>query len=377
MQPSSSAAVTKSVPDYYEWNSPASGISILLRLDVVDGMLPGIMEGFSAVPKRGAEAGGILLGTIDTANGAVIRIEDFQAVPCSYRRGPSYLLCESDLAAFEAAIRDRTAGSNGLQVVGYYRSHTREVQALAEDDRSLCARFFPPPHGMVLIVRPYATRACTAGFLTYQDGALPDWPAEQFPFRRLELEGGEPRPRVPLAESPRRVEPRLSGASAAAHPVPLGFSFGGYAEASTDAATPPAAAAKKTRRSSVWIWAFVSLLCLLLGIGAGFLARTFLPADAESGRDPFAVSLSAKPSEDNLMIRWDRDAPAIRYAQGGTLQIIDGLFTKTVELSASELQNGTVIFHSTSDHVSIRLEVLVHENSKIVNAIVWTRASSR
>ena len=317
-------------------------MSILLRLDVIDRMLPGIMTSFGAVPKRGAEAGGILLGTM---NGAVMRIEDFEAIPCSYRRGPSYLLCESDLAAFEAAIHSRNDGPDGLRAVGFYRSHTREAQALAEDDRMLCARFFPPPHAAVLIVRPYATRPCTAGFVTYQEGVLSGWPAEQFPFRRRKLAGGEP-PRVPLAETPRRVEP------AGPMPVPV---------------------QEEPRRASPWISVAGALLCLVIGIAAGFFGRPFLPLDTETGRDPFGVLLSAKPSEDNLTIRWDRDAPAIRYAQSGTLQIIDGPLTKTVELSAAELQNGTVIFHTTSDRVSIRLEVLIHDTSKIVSAMVCQR----
>jgi hypothetical protein len=344
MEPSSSALIGKSVADYYEWKPPAGGLSILLRLDVIDRMLPGIMTAFGAVPKRGAEAGGILLGTID---GPAIRIDDFEPIPCSYRRGPSYLLCDADLAAFEAAIRDRHDGPRGLKAVGFYRSHTREAQALAEDDRLLCARFFPPPHGAVLIVRPYATRPCTAGFVTYQDGALPNWPAEQFPFRRRKLDGGEPPPRVPLAETPRRIEP------ATPLPVPV--------------------LEKKAPRSKAWMWIPLSFLCLLLGMAAGFLGRPLLELDANTGRDPFRVLLSAKPSEDNLTIRWDREAPAIRYAEGGTLQIIDGPLTKKVELGASELQNGTIIFHTTSDRVSLRLEVMIHENSKVVSAMVWKR----
>ncbi len=337
---------------YYEWSSAAGGISVLLRLDVVDRMLPGILTAFGAVPKRGAEAGGILLGTLE---GATIRIDDFEAVPCSYRRGPSYLLAEPDLAAFEAAVR-----SKGRQAVGYYRSHTREPQAISEEDRALCARFFPPPHGVALIVRPYATRPCTAGFLAYQDGKLPDWPAEQFPLRRRQIEGGEPpAPAVP------------------AHAVPLGFSLGGYVPAPASAATPSPAPPVKTGRSKSWIWACVSFLALLIGTGAGFLVRSTLLTDAESRGDPFAVSLSAKLSDDDLLIHWDRNAPAVRYATSGTLQIIDGPYTKTVDLSASELQNGTIIFHTASDAVSIRLEIVVRENSKVVDTTAWTRPGPR
>jgi hypothetical protein len=97
---------------------PGKRVAIHLRLDAVDRMVPDIMRGFGAVPKRGAEVGGILIGTIQPGK---VQIDDFEPIPCSYSRGPSYLLTQSEKATFDDVCRRRSK-----EIVGYYRSHTRD-----------------------------------------------------------------------------------------------------------------------------------------------------------------------------------------------------------------------------------------------------------
>jgi hypothetical protein len=115
----------------------------------------------------------------------------------------------------------------------------------------------------------------------------------------------------------------------------------------------------------------MGLFCLLLGIAAGIAARPLIPAFQAPDRDPFITSLSAKRVDDKLLIRWDRDSPAVRYAQSGTLEITDGQSTKTIDLTANELRTGTVFFHNSSAHVSLRLEILVDEISTVAEVVRW------
>ena len=54
------------------------------------------MRGYGSNPKRNPEVGGILIGTVQQDSPipnspTIIRIEAFEVVPCSYRRGPSYV----------------------------------------------------------------------------------------------------------------------------------------------------------------------------------------------------------------------------------------------------------------------------------------------
>src|ERR1700719_4592379 len=116
----------QAVPGYYVWELPGTPLVVHLQLDVIDRLSAEVMRGFGAIPKRGAEVGGVLLGTIEIGERAIVRIEDFECVPCDYRRGPSYLLSADDGAAFDDACqRSQPHSSRPNYAVGYFRSHTR------------------------------------------------------------------------------------------------------------------------------------------------------------------------------------------------------------------------------------------------------------
>ncbi len=102
------------------------------------------MRGFGAVPKRAAEVGGLLLGTIEHGDQTIVRIEDFEPVDCGYKRGPSYLLVEEDGMAFaDACTRWERDSSKAAYVVGFYRSNTREGFTCAPVDVELMNHYFP------------------------------------------------------------------------------------------------------------------------------------------------------------------------------------------------------------------------------------------
>jgi len=367
MDPASGAASVVNEADYYKWDSPSGDFSVLLRLELVDGLLADVMAAFGALPKRGAETGGILLGRAEENGPAtVLRVEGFEHVPCSYRHGPSYLLCESDMAAFEAAVRKHSGTENGISAVGYYRSHTRDRESLADEDRMLLERYFPAPKKLMLVIQPRASRTATAGFLAHENGRIADWPATQFPFSRRGVDNGRFGHRTPARDTARSGTPAADIPPRA--PLPHAFSFAGYA---ASAGKQIQRAPRRSFRRSVWGPLLAGLFCFLLGVGGGIVARPFIPALNPPDHDPFVVSLSARRVNDKLLISWDRDSPAVRYAQRGTLEITDGQFTKTIELSANELQTGSVIFHNSSEHVSLRMEIVVHELSKLAEVIRW------
>ena len=148
-------ASTQGVPGYFVWQVPGQPAVVHLSIDVVDRMGADIMRGFQSVPKRGAEVGGVLLGTMESGGVNTIRIKDFEAVPCTYSRGPSYLLTDTERASFEEVCQRRGAGA-----VGYYRSHTREGLALQPEDMQLLDGHFQ----LALLVKPFATKPGVAGF---------------------------------------------------------------------------------------------------------------------------------------------------------------------------------------------------------------------
>lgn len=176
-------------PSYFVWEPAGQHIAIQLGGDVVDHLNYEIMRGFGAVPKRGAEVGGLLLGSIVRGEKRVVRIEKFVCIPCEHLCGPSYILSGNDLAALDREIAAHEANADGLpQVVGFFRSNTRELLQLTEDDQALLDARFPGDDAICLLVRPFATRPGEAVFLTRENGRFSgEEQSGAFVFRRKEM----------------------------------------------------------------------------------------------------------------------------------------------------------------------------------------------
>ena len=156
---------TQDPAGYYVWEVPGQSVVVHLRLDVVDRLAAEVMRGFGSVPKRGAEIGGFLIGTIRPGVPAIVRINDFESIACEYRRGPSYLFTEEDGVAVEDSWeRLQPSVSPSAYAVGYFRSHTRDGFSLAPEDLELLDRFLPGPAHVALLIKPYATKASVGGF---------------------------------------------------------------------------------------------------------------------------------------------------------------------------------------------------------------------
>ncbi len=209
---------------YYNWAPDGKPIEVRVEFDVIDRMSAEVMRGFGSVPKRGAEVGGILLGSVERAGKLVVHIQDFLVVACDYRRGPSYQLTNTDTQRFADAITE--AGQPSLSVgpglesrpIGYFRSHTRDGMGLTDDDLQLFSNYFPDPTSVMLLVRPFATKVSQAGFFFEENGQIrSDATYLTFPFRRRELGGGAIGDHARTAEIPdsRMPEPKPESSPAA------------------------------------------------------------------------------------------------------------------------------------------------------------------
>ncbi len=386
METSTPQPVTAAAPGYHVQELPGSGLIIQLKLELVDRVLAEVMAGFGAVPRRGAEVGGMLIGRLEVGSRTTVWIEDFEAIPCQHKRGPSYLLSEPDLTLFRSTVEDCAARDGKIRPVGFYRSHTRDGCSIGEDDRRLCAKLFPPPNGIVLIVRPFAAKVSVGGFIGYEAELLTDWPADTFPFRRLELEGGTPARRKPLSEARLRLERALGedngskGNGAGRHaddghslfPQPV-FSFGGYIDPGTSDRTGTVPVEARRSRSRLWIWAPLCFLFLAIGIILGFAASRTTGATpwALLQADPYQLGLTATRHEKSILIHWNRESSPIRRASGAELVIYEGGLSKIVHLRPSELRTGSVIYHSSGAPALIRLEALVTDHSVVSESISW------
>lgn len=377
---------TQQLPGYYAWSPSGKQVTVHLSLNVVDRMNIDIMRGFGAVPKRGAEVGGVLLGSVESADAEgklFIRIEDFVAVACSYARGPSYLLSEEERRKLDAVV-DAAEGNSKMAPVGYYRSHTRDgALTLGEEDIDLMERDFPDPSAIVLLVKPFATKVGVAGIFIREESGFPAQTSLEFPFRRRDMTGEEAPPRRPLqdrqARSPRvRESEMLPDVSPLRPPrevvlqeperAPLAQPLQHSLPPSLTEPSPP-----PEKRS--FLWFPLCLLFLVLGVALGYQAAlTFAPQTSlqVDGRT-FALNLSAGRNSDTLTVRWDRDSAVVRNAQRGMLEIQDGDFSKPVPLDSAQLREGTIVYQNTSPMVTFRLVVFVTPVVTISETVDWVQ----
>jgi len=335
------------VPGYYVWAVPGKPVAVHLRLDVVDGLAAEFLRGLGAVPKRGAEVGGVLLGSIEPGlvkDTSIVRVDDFEPVPCSYVRGPSYLLTDDDRTLFDEVCKRRNP-------VGYYRSHTREGLSLGPEDIHVLEQNFPLGANIALLVRPLADKPGVAGFFVRENGVFPGKTWLEFPLRRWEMTGEEPPapPRtLPQPPEPPKVEP--------AQPVEV-----------VSAAGPTPSPRPKSRAG---IWMVAAFVFLLLGVLLGYEAsRITAPRRASD----FAVSLAVERSGENLMVHWNRDAPAVRSASSGLLEIDDGGEMKRMELDRANLSGGSFIYRNASEKVRFRLVMYLDPGVSVTEELDWPR----
>ena len=364
-------------PGTFRWEVPGSPISIFLSLDVVDRLLQDVMRGFGAVPKRGAEVGGILLGRITEGPEATVEVDDYELVPIEYKRGPSFLLSDHDIQVFRDTFKRLAQSADGAPVpVGLFRSNTRDSAGLMQEDLSLADVYFPEPSRVFLFIKPYATKVSIAGFYFRDGGSFQSGPPlGEFPFRRKDLAGDSDDEPLAAATGDRRARLRSD------RPDPISASdvdsrAGRTALSHPDVAptrdrTGIAADYVRLSRAKTWVWLPFSLGFLLLGALLGFqTALTLHPATA-AAQQALALSLSITRDGDNLNVQWDRQSSAIKAARHGVLVIEDGKFSKTVDLDPSQLQTGSVIYrHSTKD-VKFRLEAQIRDHTLVSENLEW------
>src|SRR5579863_2627 len=360
---------------YYVWEANGKAFEIHIHIEVIDALVAEIMRGFGAVPKRGAEVGGLLLGSIESTPGAgtVVRIEDFEPVECEYTRGPSYLFSAEERETFDdACARWRPESSRDSYAVGFYRSHTRDGMSLAPEDVELMDRCFQDPSHVALLVKPFATKASPAGFFFREDGAFQETTPLEFPFRRRELTGEGPPERRPLTERKQRARAIEERGSAADEPMaidspgplshtqvsPQGMAY---------AITTPARS-----RLGAWMWIPLSFIFLLLGVALGFLADENIgPRSAAVGALDYSLSLAVQKSGDSLLLVWNGESILIRKADRGVLEIHDGGYAATKDLDATQLRSGRLTFRNSTDSVSFRLTVYLNDNPTVTENLAW------
>ena len=186
---------------FYEWNSPRNSMTIRLDVDTARRLALVVKRGFEALPTRGLEVGGLLLGRSTPEDRPTTIIEDFEPIESEHRRGPSYTLSEKDRRLLERGLSAH-ANRGGLSVVGYWRSHTRPGLYLDQEDYSVILTYFTNPSQVFLLVKPSTGEQSVGGFFFWEDGDIRrESPYEEFLFDEERLPATDQR----IMSSPDRL----------------------------------------------------------------------------------------------------------------------------------------------------------------------------
>ena len=395
-----------SVSSYFVWQVPQKPLVVRISLAVIDRLEREAVESFRSLTSRGSEIGGLLFGNVTLGTPAIVTIEDYDAVPCDYTRGPLYRLSDADMARFERVI-EQHGGQSGPSVMGFFRSHTRKGLSLDAEDAAFFQARFRDPLQIALLVRPAATKASVGGIFIWEDGALhAESSYLEFPFRSAELQlwraaaeadsqaaTALPAPKLPTraqivpiasrrdpapppagvapprpsgpppAEAPKQADPQPAP-PVAAKPVPAPSAAPEHTlpAIETRVAVAPAEAPEvlSEPRGGKWVWA-VAAAALLAAFAAIFfywLAPHSRPAPAVQARqDASPLSLRVERTAGGLLLTWNRASQTIEDARRAVLSISDGERHENFDMDIEQLRKGSIVYMPYTQDVSFRMEV--------------------
>jgi len=338
---------------WYIWQAPGQGLSIHLRLDMVEALRIAVIEGFKALPRRGLEIGGLLLGKVRTGSGGiVVEIEQFEPLECEHAVGPSYLLSSADRQALEKRIAQHKGGASRLSIVGFYRSHTRKDFALTVEDVSLMSAYFTRPSDIFLLIKPDQGWSPAASFFVWDGGTMrSDASYPRFPFDPAALASGGHQVR----EAPAPAAPAQHGAGGLAEREPPRAILPEPGAAPPAPSREPGIAFRFPRLPASVVW-------LLPGIAIVVLLAILVPGVRQGGRTPSAapsapLALRLDLEGGSLRLHWNGNAPAVKNAARAVLRIDDGGAQEKLQLDPAQLSGGSIAYWPRSRDVNFRLEV--------------------
>ncbi len=359
---------------YQRWCAGEGSPIIEYSCAVMDHIRALVVEGLHRLSRGGIEVGGLLLGTRSDRR---LRIESQRPIECEHARGPSFALSENDLAALQRLLRARQDAPDGMQVLGWYHSHTRGGIHLSEEDLAVYNRFFPHPWQVALVLHPEKFGPVMAGFFfRAPDGAI----HAESSYQEFEVLPTKAARAAAAAGSARES----SGSSSAAVfvPSPTGTPAPRSAEdqlpmpGKTPGRAPdlqPAAPVRilapedgggaeeklgeflkrlEPRRSRRRRWVAGAVLCLA-AFWLGYAARPLF----EPARGSPSLSLRAYEQQGQLRIEWDRAAAPVLHAQSATLEIREGGEPVRIPLDREHLLSGGATYARRTAEVDVRLRL--------------------
>ena len=334
------------------WDSPDAKQRVILGPSLVHYLRQAAIEAFLAIPRRGVEIGGLLLGQVrQETNSTVFEIAAVEDVPCEHRFGPSYVLDDPDRSHL-AELLARQQRSAGPPVIGLYRSYTGREARLDDHDQELIHAFFPQAHLACLLLQPLSMQKCAAGFRFWRNGELLSEPAcAPFPFEAGHMKQEMPVMEAEVPETRATVIPVIE-----AEPEPPIRVRPAYRRVERRYEPEDEEVTRNQRPRGI----LLPLVCgILLGIGA---VAGYQIWKVSRGPQFAQVHLDAKLSAREWLLAWDPAATAVAHATRGVLSVTDGSDLQNFALTPADLRGGRYGYTPAHPDVLFQLRLYDQES---------------
>lgn len=337
------------------WQHPFRGTQIQMNPTPLQQLSNEALRQIKAKPP--SEIGGILWGSL-LADSVII--EDAELVLSG---GPLYNSTQSDTRNLELAIkRNRT---DGLELVGYFRTHIRDGLCLSPQDQDLITKHLCRPEQIFLLIRPFEMGICMAAFFFWQNGRLQtDGSDLEVPFLAIEQHpsagngnAGDQTEQSNLRKDQERPPDREATPRRANADERLA------SHGSPQSSQPSAPLSRSMERSWVLLISFSVLVAVAAAVGTTayftfpLLKSHVLGLAGPAMPNPEVGLKVARAADGRLDLTWNRSALGQARAQYGLLTIADGSRSKQLTIDSAQLHSGTLTYFPNGADIQFRLEI--------------------
>jgi outer membrane biosynthesis protein TonB len=345
------------------------GLSLRFSREALSALTAEIGAGFMSIPRRGAEVGGILAGEM-AQKGSEWSVSVDRIIPVSiqYQFGPSWRLSAADKHEFQQLVHK---GCQSSRLIGWFRSNTRPEHEPEEADRQISQTFFPGDQSIFLFCEPSADGQVKARCIIVLPRRVEvAFAFEVGKFSRLEA----------LFHSRNDDASEAAPVLAPAIPGPLSGTAPAAPRRTLVSRNVKIAVAALAMTASVWYARGHVFTATTARADAGSMslvptAAAASPAPAPATPAPlgpradYQLGLRADYQKDSLLIGWNRAAPVLASAASATFRIADAGRTRILDLSARELQNGSIVYKPKADEISVELNVTARDGATASQSI--------
>ncbi len=274
------------------------------------------------------DAGGVFFGVRENRT---IRIAAWR--PVEAEKNALELLRVIESAKADPLLRN-------LVAAGWFLSRMRGGLDLTADEIGVFDGFFPAPWQFTMLLRPELIGPTRAAFFVRAPGG--------------KLAVHDPRREFSIA--PMRTGRRAAKAAALRADADGAADVAAASERADKTPTAAPSRARNARKMSSRQWLCAIPITAFLAWG-GFLATGRFFPGAQPAPAP-ALSLRVQDTRNGqLHVDWDRNAPAVRFARRGLLELSDAGRRRTFNLGGEELRRGSFTYGRRSGDVQVKLSV--------------------